>query len=243
MEEDASLHLLRHATGLEYLEIIGPGVDPLWSEVTWGDDKLQLPPSWEPLHLPNLKIVHLESMHSSTLMFALLHSPLPSLVKLKLTPYEAYPHSLVTQFIQMHGVNLRTLVLYTPKAWPTRLYPSPTTLLLDCPNLRHLSLEAPLPILSLRSFSPSVPSLKTHPLEILTIPRPTATFYKTLEYLLPSMPKLKAVRARDVRWLRKGMTPYAQAAGVQGELREWSRRLRTKGDRVLDGEWRDCEVG
>lgn len=239
MEEDVTVHLLQQAHGLESLEIIGPGVDPLGSEVTWGDDKLELRPSFQPLYLPNLHCITLESMHSSTLMFALLNSPLPSLSKLTLTPYEGYPNSLVSQFIQRHGAQLRTLVLFTPKAWPTLLHRSPTTLLLDCPSLRHLSLETPLPTLTLSS--PDHEPLKQHPLEILSISRPTTVFYKTLDHLLPSLPKLKAVRARDVRWLRKGMTMHAQAAGVQGELREWSRRLRGKGVRVLDADWKDCE--
>jgi len=44
-----------------------------------------------------------------------------------------------------------------------------------------------------------------------------------------------------VRWLRKGMGLRAQEAGVQGEMREWRRRLLRRGIRVLDAEWKECE--
>ena len=111
------------------------------------------------------------------------------------------------------------------------LFPSPTTLLHTCPRLRHLSLESPLPTLTICSIYPK------HPLQILSIPRPDAEFLSVLESLLPKLPGLKAVRARDVRWLRPGMGAHAQEAGIQGEMRDWKRRLGRRGIQVLDAQW------
>ena len=76
-----------------------------------------------------------------------------------------------------------------------------------------------------------------HPLQILSIPRPDARFLSVLESLLPKLPGLKVVRARDIRWLRAGMSSHAREAGVQGEMREWRRRLARRGISVLDATW------
>jgi hypothetical protein len=155
-----------------------------------------------PLQLPKLRILSLFSMHSSPLMLALLHSPIPSLKKLAVTPYHdiPYPASLVTSLIADHGLQLTSLLLFTPKSWPTRLHPSPPSILTLAPNLNHLSLEAPLPLLTLTEPHAS--------LRISSIPRPRADFWKTLECLLPLLPNLSVLRARDVRWL-------AEAGAVQ----------------------------
>lgn len=233
-DEDPFVNLLRCCPNLETLEIIGQGLDPVELEFNFEVMNLPAMDSFSPIYLPNLRVLTFLSMHTSPLMLALLYSPLPSLEKLKITPYDdiPYPASLVSTFTSAHGAKLRSLLLFTPKSWPTRLHPSPHSLLQSSPNLRHLSLEKPLPVLSV---------IDTHPLMIISIPRPNVEFWRVLEGLFPRLPNLTVVRTRDVRWLRKGMTSMAQEAGVQGEMREWRRRLSRRGIRVLDADWNDNE--
>ncbi|KAL0580831.1 hypothetical protein V5O48_001207 [Marasmius crinis-equi] len=230
------VELLRNCVNLEELEVIAQEQD----NDTFSLDDLSISaissvhcPSCTPLNLPRLRILTLLStLHFSHFMLSLLISPLPSLAKVTITPSDDIPQSLNSRFISTHGINLRSLLLFSPKSWPTRLHPSPADILITCPHLRHLSLENPLPQLTLQ---------KVHPLEILSITRPSAECWSLLSRLLPFLPSLRAVRARDVRWLRKGMGTVAQEAGVQGEMREWRRRLARRGIRVLDADWRDTE--
>ncbi|TFK77489.1 hypothetical protein BDN72DRAFT_46323 [Pluteus cervinus] len=237
VRDDHLVALLKCCPNLEELEVIGHGPDPaeldLLSDGLWSlqveADVLQ--PD-EPLSLPRLHTLTLLSMFTSPVMTHLLHSPLPSLRKLTVTPYAdlPYPASLVSQFIQVHGPGLRSLHMYTPKSWPTRLHPAPDTLLQTSPHLRHLTLENPVPYLILTA---------EHPLRILAFPRPTPECWQMLEKLSPQLPRLQIVRIRDVRWLRKGMTSRAQEAGVQGEMKEWKRRLARKRIRIVDADWND----
>lgn len=241
-EEDLLVQLLRFCPNLEQLEVINEGLQPMDPELEPLFESqsrgMLLPPNFTPLHLPYLHTLNILSMPWSPLLLCLLHSPLPSLTKLIITPYDdvPYPISLASQFINTHGETLRSLLLFTPRTWPTTLRPSPPTLLQTSPNLRHLSLELPLPRLVVPSSSST-----TYPLQILSIPRPNTEFWKVLERLLPVMPSLRAIRARDLRWLRPGMTARALEAGVQGELREWRRRLAPRGIRVLDADWKMSE--
>ncbi|KAJ7292745.1 hypothetical protein C8J57DRAFT_1110797 [Mycena rebaudengoi] len=232
--EEPIVQLLRCCSNLEQLEIIGHGLDPAELDL---NTNMSLPESIGPLHLPNLHTLTILSVYSSSLLHSLLLSALPSLTKLTVTPYDdiPYPASVSTQLISMHGGTLRSLLLFTPKAWPTRLHPSPQTVLCTSPTLRHLSLEKPLPA------ALTLPAENSHPLQILSIPRPNADFWVVLERLLPHLPSLRAVRTRDVRWLRKGMGQRAQEAGVQGEMGEWRRRLLRRGIRILDADWKECE--
>ncbi|XP_006454253.1 hypothetical protein AGABI2DRAFT_182230 [Agaricus bisporus var. bisporus H97] len=235
-DEDPFVQLLRHCPNIEELDITGQGMDQTDLELT--DDDLHSltldTNSFTPLNLPKLRTLTLLSTHHSPLMLALLHSPLPALTKLTLTPYDdiPFPISLSSQFIVTHGLNLRSLLLYTPKSWPTRLHPSPTDLLSSCPKLRHLSLEKPLPQLE---------SFETHPLQLLSIPRPSLDFWSTLERLFPRLPHLHVLRARDVKKLQKGLSSRAQEAGLQGEVQVWKRRLLRRGVRVLDTEWNEFD--
>lgn len=233
-DDDPFVQLLRCCPNLEELEIVGQGLDP--AELEFNFHGLQLPPMdyFQPIRLPNLRILSLVSMHASPLMLALLHSPLPSLQKLTVTPYDdvPYPASLVTHLISTHGENLRSLILFAPKSWPARNHPSPHNVMDYTPNLRHLSLENPLPDISLQ---------ENHALQILSIPRPKADFWRVLERALRHLPNLAVLRARDVRWLRKGMGSMAQEAGVQGEMKEWRRRLRRWGIRLFDADWNESE--
>ncbi|KIM47623.1 hypothetical protein M413DRAFT_22255 [Hebeloma cylindrosporum] len=233
-DEDPFVQLLRHCPNLEVLVIVGQGLDPTELELESGRAELPSMTTFVPLNLPKLGVMTLLSMHSSPLMLALLNSPLPRLRKLTITPYEdiPYPASLVSEFITIHGAALTSLSLFTPKSWPTRLRPSPDNLLICGPNLNHLSLESPLPALILT---------EKHNLQILSIPRPKADFWRVFERLLPLLPKLAVLRARDVRWLRKGISLVAQEAGVQGEMREWQRRLSRWGIRLVDADWKENE--
>ncbi|KAG5647672.1 hypothetical protein DXG03_008395 [Asterophora parasitica] len=231
---DPLVRLLKQCVSLEELDVIGQGPDPAELEFSFQDSD-ELPPSgFRPLDLPNLHNITLLSMHSSPVMMALLFSPLPSLRKITLTPYDdiPYPSSLVSQFISTHGEKLRSLLLFSPKAWPTRLHPSPSTLLETCPNLRHLSIENPLPPLKFSG---------RHSLQILSIPRPNADFWRVFEKILPQLPQLCVLRTRDVHWIRKGMNTIAQGAGVQGEMREWRKRLGRHGIRLFDAGWSDIK--
>jgi hypothetical protein len=233
--EESLVQLLRCCPNLEELELIGRGLDPGEIGFSTQNAELSLPDSFVPLNLQSLRTLIILSAYSSSLLLSLLFSPLPSLRKLTITPYDDVPATLSSRFIATHGASLRSLLLFTPKSWPTRLHPSPNTVLCTSPTLRHLSLERPLPSQLI------LPDGASHPLEILSVPRPDPDFWFVLDRLLPRLPALRAVRARDVRWLRKGMGSSAQKAGVQGELREWGRRLLRRGVRVLDAEWNECE--
>ncbi|KAF7302945.1 F-box domain-containing protein [Mycena kentingensis (nom. inval.)] len=226
--EEPLVKLLRCCVNLEEVEVIGPGELAELPEAT-------LPEPFTPLHLPRLRTLTILSDYASSLLLALIHSPLPALEKLTITPYDDVPNSLSTHFIETHGAPLRSLLLFTPKSWPTRLHASPHSLLRSSPAITHLSLERPLP-------NPLDLPLG-HPLQILSVPRPDAEFYGFLDrFLLPRLPNLRAVRARDVRWLRKGMGVSAQSTGVQGDMMEWRRRLLRKGIRMLDVEWKEYEA-
>ncbi|EIN04268.1 hypothetical protein PUNSTDRAFT_55592 [Punctularia strigosozonata HHB-11173 SS5] len=233
LQSDPLVQLLRYCPGIEELEVVGPGLDTsdfdflLPTRSSAGEDDT-IP--FYPLHLPALRTLTLLSLHSGPLLYALLHTRLPSLRTLTLTPYHEVASSLVTAFIAAHGPSLTSLLLYTPKVWPTSLCTSPPDLLISCPNLRHLSLEAPLPDLVLPP---------KHHLQVLSLPRPNGVLLGKLEGAIQNFPDLRAVRARDVKWLRKGMALRAQEAGVQGQMRDWMRRLVRKQVRVLDSEWKD----
>ncbi|KAI9062955.1 hypothetical protein FKP32DRAFT_1573116 [Trametes sanguinea] len=230
--EDAFVELLRACTRLEELEVFGTGLDSADLLVTQNDASCP-PPHFRSLHLPFLCRLAVLSMPTSPLLLALLHSPLPALRHLTVTPYDeiSVPASVIPRFIATHGESLSSLYLHTVKQWPTALFPSPTTLLETCPSLRHLSLELPLPRLRLCSMT-------HHHLEILSVARPSPEFLVILEGLLPKLPKLRFVRSRDVKWLRGGMSAKARQAGVQGEMLVWKRKLGRRGIQLLDAEWK-----
>jgi len=230
--EESFLDVLHRCQRLEELNIVGSGLEAIELSSA-ADSGVDYDPSTPVLPLPHLRKLSLISMHASLVMSALLHSPLPSLRHLTITPYDdiSIPTSLVPRFIELHGPRIYSLHLYAHKSWPTMLFPSPTTLLHTCPRLHHLSLETPLPALTICSIYPR------YPLQILSIPRPNPEFLGVLESLLPKLPNLRVVRTRDVRWMRRGMTGRALEAGVQGEMREWRRRLARRGIQVLDADW------
>ncbi|EGN97881.1 hypothetical protein SERLA73DRAFT_91017 [Serpula lacrymans var. lacrymans S7.3] len=238
---DPLVQLLHSCPNLEQLEMFGLGLDPADIDSTSDAESGMQTICNLSLHLGQLHTLALLSMPSSSLLWALINTSLPSLRKVTVTPYDdiPYPISLVSRFIQVHGLLLHSLSFFTPKLWPTLLHTSPSTIFHSAPNLRHLSLECPLPMLTVPHDSDSSsPSLC---LKILSIPRPNSDSWRILERLLPHLPHLVAVRVRDVRWLRRGMTPRAQEAGVQGEMRGWRRRLARRGINLLDGDWKETD--
>lgn len=238
IEEDPLVRLLRTCRQLERLEVMGSDLEQADMEPDTLEP-VEGPAMNMKLDLPCLHTLTLLAMPSSSLMHALLNASLPRLCALYLTPYDdvPYPRALTTRFIYVHGSSLSTLSLFTPKSWPTRFHASPNTLFHVCPNLRHLSLESPLPALLPPTTVDSGQAVV--PLQILSIPRPNHDFWRTLEALLPSLPSLNVVRMRDIRWLRKGLSRHAQEAGVQGEMRIWRQRLAKRGICLVDTDWRD----
>ena len=246
VDNDPLVQLVRNSPQLEEIEVHGPGFDSLEVDLASQFMDFLLPIEVEgqesvlqtsnPLNLNHLKSLTMLSTHASPLMFALLSSELPSLQRLAVTPYDdlPYPTSLVSNFIQVHGSSLRSLHFYTPKdTWPTVSHPSPSDVLLTCPNLTHLSLEFPLPELKIPPLSrPS----DAHPLQILSIPRPNQSCYQSISAVVSSLKNLRVLRTRDVRWLRRGITSQAMETGTQGEMREWKRRLASRGVSLLDAD-------
>ena len=244
MESDPLVKLIRNSAHLEEIEFHGPGFDSLAVGFAFQFADTLPPVELEgeepvlhmndPPTLNELKSVSILSTHASPLMFALLSAELPSLQRLAVTPYDdlPYPTSLVSKFIQIHGSTLRSLHFCTPKdTWPTVSHPSPSDILLTCPNLTHLSLEFPLPELKIPASSHPGDA---HPLQILSIPRPNQRCYQTVSAIVSSLKNLRVVRTRDVRWLRRGITTQAMETGTQGEMREWKRRLASRGVSLLD---------
>jgi len=247
VDSDPLVQLIRNSAYLEEIVIHGPGFDSL--EVDFAFLLVGILPPVEtepeeepvlqmnnPLKLDNLKSLSILSTHASPLMFTLLSSELRSLQRLAVTPYDnlPYPKSLVSKFIQIHGSTLRSLHFYTHKdTWPTISHPSPSDILFTCPNLTHLSLEFPLPELEI---PPSSGPDDAHPLQILSIPRPSQRCYQTVITIVSSLTNLRVVRTRDVRWLRRGIISQAMETGTQGEMREWRRRLAPRGMNLLDAD-------
>lgn len=227
--EDPLVYLTQYCVNLEELEVIGHGSSTAELDFTPFSDPSE---GTSPLCLSRLRVLTIIKVFASPLIATLLHTPLPSLTKLAVTPYDdiPYPASQVSALIREHGHNLKSLLLLTPNSWPTRRHPSPTDLFQTCVNLRHLSLEMPIPPLRLQS---------DHSLQILSVPRPIPETWGMLNTSLKYLPRLSIVRIRDVRWLRKGMNTRAQATGVQGEMQEWRRRLERWRIRLVDADWKD----
>jgi hypothetical protein len=194
------------------------------------------------LHLPHLKSLCISALPICPLLLTILRTPLPSLRHIVMIPYsDVLIAPQLGALLAVHGRKLISLSISTPGHLPI----SPTTgdvrplaLLGSCPELQYLALDHPLPALA-PPAAQSDERPQSHPLQVLTIPRPSARFLRELEVLLPHLPALSVVRARTVRWLRAGVSRKALEAGVQGEMHEWRRRFARKGVRVVDGEWRD----
>ncbi|KAF7337721.1 hypothetical protein MSAN_02245700 [Mycena sanguinolenta] len=97
--EDSLVQLLRYCPNLEELELIGRGLDPAEMDTSFQNPELSAPDSFIPLALPCLRTLTIISVYSSTLFLSFLLSPLPSLQKLTITPYDDVPTALSSQFI------------------------------------------------------------------------------------------------------------------------------------------------
>lgn len=106
-EDDPLTHLVSCCERLEELEIIGPGLDDMTMTIPAPNTP---PPSpAPPLCLPHLRSLTILSLPSAGLLVRLLHSTLPSLTSLVITPYgdTPYPASLVSLFLHKHGAERR----------------------------------------------------------------------------------------------------------------------------------------
>ena len=242
---DAVTNLLWHCPRLEQLEIVctdavnpelESAIDLDLSSLRDEDGAGSIPP---PLQLAYLRSLSLSAVPICPIFLTLLRTPLPALRHLAVTPYGDQRTSQLSTLLSVHGCNLISLRINTPRHLPTPTGDPPLSLVLaSCPELHYLALDHPLPVLTLPAPAQGA-SPQSHPLRVLTIPRPSARFLREVEVLLPRLPALTVVRARAVRWLRAGISGKALEAGVQGEMHEWRRRFARKGVRLVDGEWRD----
>ncbi|THH11050.1 hypothetical protein EW145_g897 [Phellinidium pouzarii] len=240
--EDPLTELVSCCSRLEELEVVGLGMDEvdalILANAIAGDTPTPrytyaLRPMTAPLCLPFLHSLTLLAMPTSPLLFRLIHSELPALHSVVITPYgeSPAPHCLVAEFLSVHGQSIRSLVLHTPKSWPTVRFSPPAALLRLLPNLLALSLESTRLVLD----APLKEGFRTgYPLSSIWVSRPTPGVRDELLRLLPDLPNLREVRVRDVRWAKSGISPRAREAGFQGEMYTWRRLLAPRGVRVLD---------
>ncbi|KAF8516322.1 hypothetical protein BU17DRAFT_92891 [Hysterangium stoloniferum] len=232
-KEDPLLSLIRACEGLEELEIFGPGLQD--EEDHGAISHLSTPPSTPllPLSLPNLHSLMILSIPKSPLLESLIRAYLPSLRHLMVTPYDNVQSALTTALVIEHGHKLHTLAFQTPKMWPPARYATSTELLHVSPCLQALSLTLPLPPLSMPN--------QAHPLRIISLPRPDLTYLWRLEawLFIGLLPQLEEIHIREVKWIRSGLSSRAAEAGVQGEMKEWQRRLDRWKVRVLDNLGRE----
>jgi len=232
--DDPFLSLLRNCENLEELEISGPGL-PDDDDVLLPGNLLTTPPPTPepPLSFPKLRILVLLQLPKGCIMESLAQTTLPSLRHLVVTPYDEVLAALTSSLVSIHGKKLSTLAFHTPKIWPPVAYDTPSDIFETAPNLRALSLTLPIPDLS--------PPSSLHPLNILSIPRPSTTFLWKLDawLYLGLLPNLKEIHMRETTWIRSGVSPKAAETGVQGDMREWMRRLRRWKVRVLDSNGKE----
>ncbi|KZV70735.1 hypothetical protein PENSPDRAFT_743395 [Peniophora sp. CONT] len=216
--------ILRRCGELEQLEVVNDGGPPAEEDFLLDLGDPEVFPEVPSLKLPKLTSLYLQTPSPTPIVAALLRAYLPVLRQLMITPYSDSPCPTTAALLAAHGTNLNTLHLQSPKHWGTVVDSQPSTLLITSPHLRQLSLEYPLPMLAL-------PVGVLHPLQMLTIPGPNARFLHALEVLLPRLPAVRVVRVR--------VSSKALEAGVQGEMRQWRRRLARKNIRFVDADGKD----
>ncbi|CAE6472493.1 unnamed protein product [Rhizoctonia solani] len=289
-EEDALTALVRSLPSLEELGVEGPGLDIEEDEIFEDEGPLDSRPSQAHIELPNLKHLTLLDCPYTPIYRMLLIASLPALQDLTLTttptiqvappdPEEGASHAPVvdptafiqptptSRFLARHGSTVRRLSLVPGGQWPPSPAPAPEDLLLQCPEVRELTLCMPLPSRLLPSEStrargasvspllarlalspepgarpptppsPSTAPTSSYPLTTLIIPVPTHSFLACLTSA--SLQNLREVRFSSAKWLRKGMGKTAQGAGVNGEMMRWRRELKRGGIKVLDSEGKE----
>ena len=55
------------------------------------------------------------------------------------------------------------------------------------------------------------------------------------------LPRLREVRARNVKWAKRGMSARAHEAGFQGEMRTWRQTLAVRKVRLYDADGREAD--
>ncbi|KAL5533560.1 hypothetical protein ACEPAG_20 [Sanghuangporus baumii] len=229
--EDPLTELVACCTGLEELEVVGVGVDDIDMSRSSPEPMDKAPPLFHLSHLHTLTIL---ATPMSPLLLRLINSPLPALQTVIITPYGDLqpPQSGISEFLAAHGESIRTLVLHTPKTWPIARYPPPRSLLYILPNLNQLSLETS----GLALDAPPSSQSQKHPLTSIWISRPTSGLREELLRIISSLPNLREVRARDVRWTKRTMSASAREAGFQGEMWAWRRLLAAYKVKMLDAD-------
>ncbi|CAE7088543.1 unnamed protein product [Rhizoctonia solani] len=290
-EEDALTALVRTLPFLEELSVEGPGLDIEENEVFEDESPGDVQPIQTQVELPNLKHLTLLDCPYTPIYRMLTMASLPALRDLTLTttptiqvtppdPEEGAVHAPVvdttaftpptptSRFLACHGSTIRRLSLVPGRQWPPSPAPAPEDLLLQCPEVRELTLCMPLPsrllppestrfrgltpvspLLARLALSPepgarpptppSPPVGPTPSYPLTTLTVPVPTHSFLACLMSPSLQNLREVRFSSAKWLRKGMGRTAQGAGVNGEMMRWRRELKRGGIKVLDSEGKE----
>jgi hypothetical protein len=224
LQSEALTYLLRSCINIQYLELLGPGLD---TDADLPDsDAIYAPANFSLPQLRSMTVLHIPF---SPVLHALSRAELPSLRALTISIYVDVPESDASAFLEAHASKLSTLTLSSAQTWPPTTPSIPSNILELCPQLRYLSLPTIPPMLC----EPSTPSQ----LAILSIPRPTKEFLSVVEKLFAG--SLREVRIREVRYLKRSMGVGAAATGSSADMLEWRRRLGRKRVVVLDALGRD----
>ncbi|KAL5640367.1 hypothetical protein ACGC1H_007583 [Rhizoctonia solani] len=290
-EEDALTALVRSLPSLEELSVEGPGLDIEENEIFEDEGPLDSRQTQAHIELPNLKYLTLLDCPYTPIYRMLIMASLPALRDLTLTttptiqvappdPEQDAAHAPVvdftafsqptptSRFLAHHGSTVHRLSLVPGRQWPPSPAPAPEDLLLQCPEVRELTLCMPLPSRLLppesaraRGVAPVSPLLARLALSPepgarpLTPPSPSSaptSSYPLTTLIIPvpthsfltcltnvSLQNLREVRFSSAKWLRKGMGKTAQGAGVNGEMMRWRRELKRGGIKVLDSEGKE----
>lgn len=226
--EDPLTVMISQLPGLEELEVRGFGAEMSDSmAVAWDHHQ----PRLQPFVLPRLHSLKIVGIPASPLLDRLVVTPLPSLRSVVITPYEAW--SSINALLAAHFATISSIVFYTPQSWPMMRFLPPRNLFNLLPNLKSLSIET-------SNFAFELPVvdvfLRGPPLQILSVSRPTAALREEFFRFLPYLSCLRAVKARDVRWAKKGISDRAREAGFQGEMLTWRRLLNQRQILMLDAD-------
>ncbi|GAB1526076.1 hypothetical protein RhiTH_009242 [Rhizoctonia solani] len=290
-EDDALTALVRSLPLLEELSVEGPGLDIEEDEVFEDEGPEESRTNWDQALLPNLKQLTLLDCPYTPIYRMLTRASLPALRDLTLTTtptiqveapgpepgaapapttdFSAFNHSTpTTVFLEHHGSQVHRLSLVPTQQWPPAPAPAPEDLLLQCPEIRELTLCMPLPLRLLppesskprgaapvspllarlalspepgaRPPTPPPPSTSPTPsYPLSTLIIPVPTHAFLACLTSPSLQNLREVRFSSAKWLRKGMGRTAQGAGVNGEMMRWRRELKRGGIKVLDSEGKE----